>query len=185
MRFIELLGFVAPLLVASALALQLGRRSVSWLDRSMAALAKPAGVGGVALAGAALLAISAVLLRGAVALKASEITPAAALAAVRAAHIEGPVLNDYNFGGYLIFSGVEPFIDGRYLYGDPFIKRYAEAIRLESDQLPQLLSEYGITWTLIAPRRPAVVLLDHLLGWRRLYADDIAVVHVRDGQPMR
>ena len=69
--------------------------------------------------------------------------------------------------------------------GDPFIKRYAEAIQLESDQLPQLLSEYGITWTLIAPRRPAVVLLDHLLGWRRLYADDIAVVHVRDGQPMR
>jgi len=88
-------------------------------------------------------------------------------------------------GGYLIFSGIEPFIDGRYLYGDAFIKRYVEAIRLESDQLLRLLGEYGITWTLMAPQRPAVVLLDHLPGWRRLYADDIAVVHVRDGQPVR
>jgi hypothetical protein len=38
---------------------------------------------------------------------------------------------------------------------------------------------------LISPNWPAVVLLDHLPGWRRLYADDIAVVHVRDGQPVR
>jgi hypothetical protein len=30
-----------------------------------------------------------------------------------------------------------------------------------------------------------VALLDHLPGWRRLYADDIAVVHVRDQQVMR
>ena len=91
----------------------------------------------------------------------------------------------YNFGGYLIFSGVEPFIDGRYLYGDAFLKRYVEAMLLESDQLPHLLTEYGVTWTLISPNWPAVVLLDHLPGWRRLYADDIAVVHVRDGQSVR
>ena len=32
---------------------------------------------------------------------------------------------------------------------------------------------------------PAVVLLDHLSGWRRLYADDIAVVHVREEQVRR
>jgi hypothetical protein len=155
------------------------------LDRFMATLAKPARIGGVALAGAILLAISAVLLRSGGVNEASGITPAAALAAVRATHVEGPVLNEYNFGGYLIFSGVEPFIDGRYLYGDAFIKRYVEVMLLESDQLPRLLEEYGVTWTLISPHRPAVVLLDHLPGWRRLYADDMAVVHVRDGQSAR
>jgi hypothetical protein len=32
---------------------------------------------------------------------------------------------------------------------------------------------------LIAPERPAALLLDHLRGWRRLYADDVAIVHVR------
>jgi hypothetical protein len=47
-------------------------------------------------------------------------------------------------------------------------------------QLPQLLAQYGITWTLLRPSRPAVALLDHLPGWRRLYADDIAVVHLRE-----
>ena len=56
--FGELLGFCAPLLVASALAPQLSRGSDSVLDRFMAALAKPAGVGGAALAGALMLAIS-------------------------------------------------------------------------------------------------------------------------------
>jgi hypothetical protein len=31
-----------------------------------------------------------------------------------------PVLNDYGFGGYLIWSGVRPFIDGRAdTYGGP------------------------------------------------------------------
>jgi hypothetical protein len=185
LRFGELLGLAAPLLAAPALAPQLSHGSVVSLDRGMAKLATPARAGGIVLASTVLLAISAVLLRNGGVQPASAITPAAALTAVRAAHVEGLVLNDYDFGGYLIFSGVEPFIDGRYLYGDAFIKRYYEALQLESDKLPELLSEYGITWTLIAPHLPAVVLLDHLPGWRRLYADDVAVVHVRDSQLAR
>ena len=151
----------------------------------MAELAKPASRPGIALAGAMLLAVSAAVLHGS-ATEPDVPIPAAALAAVEADHVGGPVLNDYGFGGYLIFSGIEPFIDGRAeLYGDAFIKRYVEAMTLTSDQLPQLLAEYGITWTLISPNRPAVVLLDHLPGWRRLYADDIAVVHVREDQAAR
>src|SRR6266705_3728363 len=92
MRFGELFGFVTPLLVASALAPQLTHRSVSLLDRRMAALARPASVGGLALAGAILLAISSVLLRSGVAPTARAATPAAAIAAVRAGHVEGPAL---------------------------------------------------------------------------------------------
>jgi hypothetical protein len=38
---------------------------------------------------------------------------------------------------------------------------------------------------LLPPNRPAVVLLDHLPGWRRLYADDVAAVHVREDQATR
>ena len=79
----------------------------------------------------------------------------------------------------MIFAGIKPFIDGRYFYGDVFIKRYAEAVSVASDELPRLLAEYHIAWTLLGAKTPAVVLLDHLPGWRRLYADDIAAVHVR------
>ena len=180
-RFGEELGFCAPLLAAAALAPQLAAGSVGALDRVMAALARPARAGGIALAGALVLAISFFLLRSGDVHPASDFTPAGALAAVRAGHVEGPVFNDYNFGGYLIFSGVAPFIDGRAeLYGNAFLKRYAEATLPMPDKLPQLLAEYGVAWTLLPPNRPAVVLLDHLPGWRRLYADEIAVVHVRD-----
>jgi hypothetical protein len=187
-RHAELLGFVAPLILAPALAPQLkarlGDRRVLPIDRTMAELAKPATASGIALTGIVLVTITMAKLHG-VAIKPGVSTPEAALAAVAADHVEGPVLNDYEFGGYLIFQGLKPFIDGRYLYGDAFIRHFVEATQGSSDQLPHLLSEYGITWTLFSARRPAVVLLDHLPGWRRLYADDIAVVHVRDDETAR
>jgi hypothetical protein len=82
-----------------------------------------------------------------------------------------------------MFRGIKPFIDGRYLpYGDAFVIRFYEATQVPADRLPPLLAEYGITWTLLPPTYPAVLLLDYLPGWRRIYADDIAVVHVRDDQ---
>jgi hypothetical protein len=182
-RYGELLGFVGPLLLAPALGPQLaarpGRHQVSFLDRGMAALAGPAGLRGFAIAGAVLLAASVIVLRGGIARGADAITPAAALAAVAEHHVEGPVFNDYAFGGYLIFASIAPFIDGRYFYGDAFIERYVAAVSVSNDELPRLLAEYRIAWTLLSAKSPAVVLLDYLPGWRRLYTDDIAVVHIR------
>ena len=185
----ELVGLVAPLLLAPALAPQLravaAGRSAGPVDRGLAELAKPASLPGIALAGAMLAAISAAVLHGS-ATRSDVPVPAAALAAIAAEHVSGPVLNDYGFGGYLIFSGIPPFIDGRAeLYGDAFIKRHVEAMLLTSDELPRLLDQYGIAWTLIAAERPAAILLDHLPGWRRLYADDVAVVHVRGAPAQR
>jgi len=94
-RYAELLGFVAPLLLATALGPQLaarsGGRQVSFLDRSMAALAKPAGPLGFALAGAMALGLSALALRGGIDRGGDAITPAAALAAVAEHHVEGRV----------------------------------------------------------------------------------------------
>jgi len=42
-----------------------------------------------------------------------------------------------------------------------------------------LLDEYKIKTTLLAPSTPAVALLDRLPDWRRVYSDDVAVVHAR------
>jgi hypothetical protein len=111
---------------------------------------------------------------------AAQITPAAAVAALERAK-PGPILNDYGFGGYLIYQGLAPFIDGRTeLYGGAFTARHHNAVTLAN--LPDFLSlldEYKIGATLLAPERPAVALLDRLPGWERLYADSVAVVHVR------
>ena len=114
------------------------------------------------------------------------ITPTAAVAALKASQAKR-VFNDYDYGGYLIYSGVAPFIDGRTeLYGGEFMKRQWRAIMLRDlDDFLRLLDEYRIDATLFAPSVPAVALLDHLPGWRRIHADDVAVVHVRDARPTR
>lgn len=107
-------------------------------------------------------------------------TPQAAIAASDIAHA-GPVLNDYAFGGYLIYAGIPPFIDGRgEIYGADFILRHHRAVTLQDlPDFVRLLDEYRIRSTLLAPGTPAVALLDRLPGWRRVYADNIAVVHRR------
>jgi hypothetical protein len=109
-----------------------------------------------------------------------KITPANAIHSIALAKA-GPILNDYDFGGYLDFIGIPPFIDGRAeLYGQTYILRHDRALSLRN--LPdflRLLEEYRIGVTLFAPSTPAVALLDRLPDWDRVYADDIAVVHVR------
>ena len=183
-RYGELLGIVAPLLGAPALAPQLsaasGQRRDAVFDRVLTEWAKPASALGTFVGALLLVLISAASLPGDFKRETDGVTPTAALAAAAARHIEGPVLNDYAFGGYLVFTGIKPFIDGRYFYGDAFIARYVRAITAGSDELPGLLDEYQISWTLLSPKIPANSVLAQLSGWRRLYADDVAVVYVRE-----
>jgi hypothetical protein len=107
--------------------------------------------------------------------------PAAALDYAAKANVTGPVLNDFDFGGYLIFRGIPTFIDGRTL---PFGKRFmldvfgANALGA-GDKLERLADAYHVSWTLLSPSSPAAFHFDHSPAWRRLYADDVAVVHVR------
>lgn len=183
----ELLGLLAPLLIAEPLARQLGFHGYDRLgsgehDDSPAAQRLRIAV---LAAGGAAASLLAVFLAGATfgahnAHPKEQVTPAAALKAVTAMSITGPVLNSYDFGGYLIFSGIPPFIDGRAdLYGDRFMAEYADMVDAVGDALPRALEQYAIAWTLFRPSDPAATLLDHLPAWRRVYSDDVAVVHVR------
>jgi hypothetical protein len=107
-------------------------------------------------------------------------TPGAAFAYVPAAIAREPVLNEYSFGGFLIFNNIKPFIDSRAeLYGESFLERYARLIRPDANELAHTLSEYRVGWTMFAPGNRAVVAMDKMPGWKRLYADNWAVVHVR------
>lgn len=107
--------------------------------------------------------------------------PDEALAAVRAAKIEGRVFNEYGFGGWLISQHVPTYVDGRTeLFGRDFVATYqAAAMATDAAGLDRILADRRIGWTLLPPGLPAVTLLDRTPGWRRLWADDRAVVHVR------
>ena len=171
----ELLGLIAPLFLAAPLARQF---PAARAGREPAAFRwRPAAIA----AGLALLVPATVAL--AVAGDSApnrRITPDAAVKALKRAN-PGPVLNDYDFGGFLVFSDVPPFIDGRTeLYGGAFTARHFRAVTLSDfSDFVRLLDEYGIAATLLSPTTPAVALLDRLPGWQRLYADEVAVVHVR------
>lgn len=185
-RYIELLGLLAPLILAAPLSAQWRQRAgqehqAVGLDRVFQSLARPARPAAVITITAMLLLFTLVAGRSETMQPGPEITPAKAVEAVRQARISGPVLNYYNFGGYLIFVGIPPYIDGRAdMYGDAFIKETLEGMSGNStQQLTKLLQERHIAWTLLPAKSATVELLDHLPGWRRLYADKVAVVHVR------
>jgi len=108
--------------------------------------------------------------------------PVTALQHVPAALAAQPVFNDYGFGGYLIWRGVRSFIDGRSdMYGDAFTQAYLRAEQPDPAALDALLQRWKVAWTMLAANDPVVGVMDRKPGWRRLYADRYAVVHVRDG----
>jgi hypothetical protein len=104
----------------------------------------------------------------------------AALARVPPEIASKPVFNDWLTGGYLIFAGVRPFIDGRAeLYGSEFIRNYLRIVRPDASALEETFARHGVVWTLLPPENRANAILDLLPEWCTLYADKAAVVHVR------
>jgi hypothetical protein len=186
-RHADLLGLVGPLVMAGSLGPQLAARirtePPSPLCRAAARLAEPAAPPAIALALGMMLAISLPRLAHPIIRADDPATPSSALAAATRLRIAGHVFNAEGFGGYLVYRGVPTFIDGRIeLYGDAFLARYVAAAGGDADALGDLLDHWDVRWTLLAPDQPAVGLLDHLPGWRRIYAEARAVIHVRTGE---
>ena len=106
--------------------------------------------------------------------------PAAAVDAMKA-YQPKRVLNDLPFGGYLIWKQIPVFVDGRAeLYGEAFDIAFYRAMQLKDvNELLSMLKKWDIDAVLLTPHTPAVGLLDRIGGWRRVYADENAVLHVR------
>jgi hypothetical protein len=161
-----LFGVIAPMLVAPALRFDSGEKPLpSWLA--------PAG-----LALLMVMIVARVLvptMRGD-----DRVTPMTALQHVPLSLRAQPVLNHYDFGGYLIFAGVRPFVDGRTdMYGDAFLADYDRMMRPNRQGLADGLAHWHIAWTLLPPG-PAARMMDTMPGWHRSYSDAVAVIHVRD-----
>jgi hypothetical protein len=171
-RSLETFALLVPLFLAGPLAQQLGDEA-----------AKPRGTPrGVLVAGLAVLLLAGTAAYASVVRFEPHTrgSPVAAVMELKKLKL-GRVFNDYDFGGYLIANGVAPFIDGRTeLYGEKFfVDHNAASGLMKPENLFRLLDEYGIEATLMRTQSAATTLLDHMDGWQKVYADDIATIHVR------
>jgi hypothetical protein len=107
-------------------------------------------------------------------------TPEAALDFVQSKNITGNVFNDYLFGGYLIWSGVPTFIDGRAeLFGDDFVRQYAETVMVaDLKKALAVLDDYKVNWVILTPKEPLAKAIT-TGPWDEVYSDKYAVVFVR------
>jgi hypothetical protein len=171
-RHTQLFGLIAPMLLARPIAGAIGAHPPK--DVRPVARTALAACLAVALALAALRATAPIVRTN------GPGAPIAALAAVPVELREKPVLNDYLFGDYLIFAHVRPFIDGRAdMYGGAMLGLYLKIDDGDEAAIKETLARYRIAWTIFAPTARIVGVLDREHGWRRLYADDVAVVQVR------
>jgi hypothetical protein len=66
---------------------------------------------------------------------------------------------------------------GPLILADPLAEQLGDPV--EPDNLFRLLGDYRIEATLPRTESAANKLLDHLDGWQRVYADDLATIHLR------
>lgn len=109
-------------------------------------------------------------------------SPVAAVQYLRQAHVGGPLLNEFQFGGYLIWSMPEAkvFIDGRTDLFDwtGVLREYLRWALLQDDP-KVLLDKYGIRTCLLFRSSAIARVMPYLPGWKRVYSDDLAVVFAR------
>ena len=182
-RNIEIFAFIAPLVVAKPFAEQLGT-----LRAAMAPVAE-----GQSRAPVVMLAALAVAVAGWASTQVfiahhpfsflPSQTPVAAVDVLQKRQAQR-IFSTSPFGGYLLSRDIKAFIDGRAeLYGEQFVLDYFDAVTAKDvNTLLAMLDKYQIDATLLGPDLPATKVLDHIAGWKRVYADDIAVIHVRDDQ---
>ena len=109
--------------------------------------------------------------------------PVEAVEFIKTHNLEGPMLNAYPFGGYLIWAMPEHpvFVDGRadiYEWSG-VLADYLNWGSLTSDP-NLLLQKYKINFCLLSSDSPMVRVLLLLHEWRIIYSDDKSVILVRN-----
>ena len=112
--------------------------------------------------------------------------PVDATAYIRENQPPGPMFNDYNWGGYFIFTlpDYPVYVDGRTdLYGDEFLKDYIRAI-LGAQEWRNVFESRDINLIVIQEATALATLLrEDSDTWELTYEDDIAVIFERRTQP--
>jgi hypothetical protein len=134
---------------------------------------------------AALIVFAAFPSRDELAAQVQRGNPTGAVNFVRQARLAGPMLNDYTWGGYLIWALPEHkvFIDGRadvYEWTGVF-GEYARWANLQEPP-ERLLDKYRVQFCLLRRNAPMALLLSYVPGWERAYADEQSAVFVRESR---
>jgi len=109
--------------------------------------------------------------------------PLAAVEFLEKTNSVGPIFNDYDWGGYLIwklYPGGKVFIDGRAdVYGDDFLFDYLGTYAGERGWREKL-DRLQIQTVLIRPSSALTTLLREEKGWHAVFEDQQAVVFTRN-----
>jgi hypothetical protein len=113
-------------------------------------------------------------------------SPVRAVDFIKSRHLSGPILNDFEYGGYLIWAAPEHpvFVDGR---ADVFdwtgvLGQFGSWATLQSNPR-DLLDRYRVTFCLLTKHSPMVKVLPLLAEWKMAYSDQNSVIFMRVGSP--
>jgi hypothetical protein len=111
-----------------------------------------------------------------------EQSPVKAVEFIQAHHLSGRMLNEYVYGGYLIWAAPNQpvFVDGR---ADVFewtgvLEDFGKWATLQSDP-HTLLDKYKIDFCLLTRSSPMAQVLPLLHDWKLVYSDNMSVIFVR------
>jgi hypothetical protein len=111
--------------------------------------------------------------------------PVAAVRYIQLNQPPGPIFNEYNWGGYILWSlypRYPSFVDGRTdLFDDQILAEYVRAWRADPGW-EDVLSNWGIRLALLEPSSPLASALESA-GWSALYRDDQSVIYASQGAP--
>jgi uncharacterized membrane protein len=187
-RYVSIFGLLSPMFIASAFGLayaqKMSNQIPSKIDQFFSRITLPAG------SGAIITAVGFMMIAAVIGNQMGRYGPpekiqaTSAMDAFETSGRVGPILNDYQFGGALIYRGIPVFIDGRAdLYDQQLMGSYVAAmVDGKPSALNNLIDQYHITWALLVPASPATTYFDHQAGWQRFYADDNAVIYFKDPQ---
>jgi hypothetical protein len=111
-----------------------------------------------------------------------EVFPVQAASWIEANRPVGNIFNDYNWGGYLIWAlrDVPVFVDGRTdLYDDDLLADYLRTWAGDAGW-QETLDKFGVRTVLTEKGSGLARQLEQASAWSRKYADELAVIYVRD-----
>ncbi len=115
---------------------------------------------------------------------AAQTYPSQARAYLARFHPEGRLLNDYNWGGYLIWSApqIPVFIDSRVdiFEQQGILADYLAATNLKNSL--QILDKHAIRYVLFPKTAPIAYLLEHLPAWKTSYDDGSTILLERSAR---
>jgi len=108
--------------------------------------------------------------------------PAGAVAYLRARHLQGPMLNSYDWGGYLIWTlypRERVYVDGRPdMYGDRFVDAFVRTWQAQPGWQTTLRRQ-GVRLVLVEPASGLGHALAGAPGWRVAFHDKVSVLYAR------